>query len=419
MNNNLSLLSISKDITNTLSRICIMTIFFMYFSEIIGQTPVTGFISILYVAVTCFVDYYARKCCKNILMFLLFYIAMFPVMLLLPVITSEKIVLAVYLVLTYFLALKFWVSEETSKLKCVVVFPSEMIVILIPIYFHSLYRLSDRLTTYIFVLSIIFISLNFVDQFMEKLLTYMLSIPTGSIVPLTRVFATNMSSIIFVILIGCVTIFAISDFTFGDGIILNIILTFATLLGKMLVGIGNFSSKFKLKESGDFEEETTTSPGNQLEAEVGNSLEANELIAYISRILSMVLLVAFAIFVIYLIIKFISMHFRKNSTGNEIIEKAEKVVSEKTTKNRKFFSLFKAKDNNEKARRLYKKKILTYKDTFIKIDNSDAPKDIENKIKNKSGDNLKDLTVMYEAARYGEDIISDSELSIIKKMTKK
>ena len=188
----------------------------------------------------------------------------------------------------------------------------------------------------------------------------------------------------------------------------------------MIAGIGNFSSKFKLSGSDNFEEETTTaSPGNQLEAEVGDSLVANELVAYISRILSIVILIAFVVFVIYLIIKFISMYFRKESTGNEIIEKAEKIVSEKSTTDKKFFSIFRAKNNNEKARRLYKKKVLTYKDTFISIDKSDSPKDIENKIKNKSGDNLKDLTAMYEAARYGEDIISDSELSIIKKMTKK
>lgn len=419
MNNNLSLLSISRDVLNTISRICIMVIFFMYISEATTQIPAKGFIGILFIAITCFADYYARKCCKNILYFLLIYIAMIPAMVLLPTMIGEKIVLGIYLVVTYYLALKFWTAEDTSKMKCTVVFPTEILVIIFPIYLHSLYKMSDRLTTYIFVLSIIFISLSYVDMFLEKLLTYMLSIPSGSIIPLTKVFATNLSSIMLILFIGGLLIFVISDFTFGDGIIQNVIFLFASFLGNVLVGIANFGKMIKTKQPSDVIEETTASPGNQLEAEVATSVTSNPLIAEISRVLSMCLLTAFFIYVIYLIIKFISMYFRKASHGNEIIEKTEIVISEKTKKNKKLFSIFTAKDNNEKARRFYKKKIQSYKGTFINIDNSDTPIDIEQKIKHKSGDNLSELTALYEAARYGNEIISNSELSIIKKMTKK
>lgn len=418
MNNNLSLLSISKDITNTISRSCVMIIFFMYFSEILGQTPVTGYISILFIVATCFLDYFARKRCKNILLFLFMYIIMIVSMFFLPVNSSEKVVLGVYLALTGFLAIKFWISEETSKMKCVIVFPTELIVIILPIYFHSMYRLSARVTTYIFILSLIFVALNFVDQFMEKLLTYMLSIPSGSIVPLTKVFATNLSSIMMVLLIAGLVIFAISDFTYGDGIILNIVMAIAALFGKLLLGVGNLATKFEIGGSSVSEEETTASPGNQLEAEVGNSVTANPLIAEISRILSMVLLVVIVILVLYLFFKFISMYFRKESSGNDVVEKAENVVSEKSKKTKRSFSLFKAKNNNDKARRLYKKKIQSYNKTFINIDKSDTPKDLQDKIHNKSGDNLKDLTAIYEAARYGNDIISNSELAIAKKLAK-
>lgn len=343
---------------------------------------------------------------------------MFVAMFLLPVTSSEKVILGIYLALTGFLAIKFWISEETSKMRCVLVFPTELIVLIIPIYFHSMYRMSDRVTTYIFVLSLIFVALNFVDQFMEKLLTYMLSIPSGSIVPLTKVFATNLSSITMVLLVAFLAIFAISDFTYGDGIILNLVIAIATLFGKLLSGIGNISNQFEMGGSSAGEEETTASPGNQLEADVGNSLTANPLIAEISRILSMVLLVVIVILVLYLFFKFISMYFRKESSGNDIVEKAEKVVSEKSKKTKRGFSLFKAKNNNDKARRLYKKKIQSYNKTFINIDKTDTPKDLQDKIRNKSGDNLKDLTAIYEAARYGNDILSNSELAIAKKLAK-
>ncbi|MBQ4069291.1 MAG: hypothetical protein IJC76_08570 [Lachnospiraceae bacterium] len=419
MNNNLSLLSISRDITNTISRACVMIVFFVYFSEILAQTPVTGYISIIFIIATCFLDYFARKRCKNILLFLSMYIAMIILMFLLPVSSSEKIVLGIYLALTVFLAIKFWISEETSKMKCVVVFPTELIVIILPIYFHSLYRMSDRVTTYIFVLSLIFVALNFVDQFMEKLLTYTLSIPSGSIFPLNKVFATNLSSIMMVLLIAGLVIFAISDFTYGDGIILNLLMSLALLFGKLISGFGNLVTKFEMGGADYTEEETTTAPGNQLETDIGDSLTANPIIAEISRILSMVVLLAIVILVLYLIFKFISMYFRKNSSGNDVVEKVEKVISEKSKKTTRSFNLFKAKNNNDKVRRLYKKKILSYNKTFINIDDADTPKDLQDKIHNKSGDNLRDLTVIYEAARYGNNVISNSELAIAKKLTKK
>ena len=112
------------------------------------------------------------------------------------------------------------------------------------------------------------------------------------------------------------------------------------------------------------------------------------------------------------------MYFRKNSSGNDVVEKVEKIITEKSVKSKRGFSLFKAKNNNDKARRLYKKKILSYNKTFINIDASDTPKDLQDKIHNKSGDNLKDLTAIYEAARYGNDVISNSELAIAKKLAK-
>lgn len=420
MSNNLSLLSITKDIFNTISRACVLIIFFMYLAETIGQHQVEGFIGITFIFITCFADYYARKCCNNIIVFMLVYIIMIPAMLILPIPDAEKVVLGTYLALTYYLALKFWVSENTSKLKCVFVFPSETLVLIIPLYVHSIFRLSDRLTNYILILSIIFISLNFVDQFLDKLLTYMLSIPSGSIIPLTKVFVTNLTSIGVILLIAVFVIFGISDLAFGDGILLKAVLFISGILAKMFVGCANVSQMIKTGEPSVIEEESTTaSPGNQLESEVATSVMPNETIAYISRILSMALLVAFAIFVIHLIIKFITAYFKKESLGNEVIEKADTIISEKTKKTKRKLSLFKAKNNNDKARKIYKKKILSYNHTFINIDDTDTPSDLERKIKNKSGDNLKDLTAIYEAARYSNNVISDSELSIVKKISKK
>ncbi len=418
MNNNLSLLSITRDIVDTISRICVFVILFMYLSEAVGNTPVNDGIGVGFIIATCFIDYLARKKCSNFVKFLFLYIIMLPSLFMLQIIECEKIILSIYLVSIYFLAIKFWVSENTSKLKCVEAFPTEMIVILIPIYFHSIYRLSDRLSLIMLVLSITFISLNFIEQFLDKLLTYMLSIPNGSVIPITKVFITNASSIVIVILIAGLIIFTISDLTVGDSAILGIIIFFVKFISNALVGCAGLANSFKIG-SQSFEEETTTAAvGNQLESEVGNSLVSNEIIAYISRIMSMVLLIAFFIFVIYTIIKFIKMYFKKESPGNEVIEKATPTISEKAKKSKPLLSIFKAKNNNEKIRRLYKKKILSYKGTFINIDNSDTPKDIETKIKNKSGDNLKDLTDIYEAARYSNDILTDSELSIAKKISK-
>lgn len=71
-------------------------------------------------------------------------------------------------------------------------------------------------------------------------------------------------------------------------------------------------------------------------------------------------------------------------------------------------------NNNEKIRRLYKNKVLSYSRKNIKINKFLSTKEIEKEIFNKTNENIQNLTQVYEKARYSNLEVSKEELVKIK-----
>lgn len=102
----------------------------------------------------------------------------------------------------------------------------------------------------------------------------------------------------------------------------------------------------------------------------------------------------------------INLVFEKNYFEKEIREKTN-LIKRKMNK-----SIY--KNNNDRARKLYKNKILSYNKKNIKVNKFLSTQDIEKEILNKANENIQSLTQVYEKARYSNVEISKEELIKIK-----
>ena len=144
----------------------------------------------------------------------------------------------------------------------------------------------------------------------------------------------------------------------------------------------------------------------------------------LANILQTIMFIAFACFIIYLIVRLVSWFIRlimaKHKNDYEVVEdiyarnqgiKKEKIKREK----RPLFN-----DPVQKARHIYKKKVLSYKNIFVPAKENTAGdidkmmiRNSELIVQSDSQNNTESLTKLYEAVRYG-DVIPDSKY--LKKM---
>lgn len=92
----------------------------------------------------------------------------------------------------------------------------------------------------------------------------------------------------------------------------------------------------------------------------------------------------------------------------------KKEIREKTKVIKRKINKVIYKNNNEKIRRLYKNKVLSYSRKNIKINRFLSTKEIEKEIFNKTNENIQNLTQVYEKARYSNLEVSKEELVKIK-----
>lgn len=408
-------ISNTRDIVNTFSSSAVFSMLYMYLCEVTKSLSNTTYIGIFYIFACGFIDYLLRKKSSDFVKYTIARLLFIPVLFLLPFGTGEKIILALYLAILITLSTKYWTSEETTKIMSSIEIPAEIMVLIVPLYIHSYFYLSDSLITFILIFSVIFLSLYFISSFLSRLMTYSMSIPSGSVVPLTDVMKANLSSILIVIGVSVFLIYTICSLTSKDSALLIFILSiFRNIMGLFMGCI----SRIRGKDSGTYVEPTTEEPSSSfdLTGDISKDLEPNEILAAISNILSTIFLLVFVFFILYVIYNYFKAHMHKDDKDIDIIEDVTVTYSDTKKKSDRKFSFFRSRSNTEKIRRLYKKKVLLYKDTFITIKECDTPKNISDKIKGKTSDDISELTSIYEKARYGKNIIDDNDLKQAKKI---
>ena len=144
---------------------------------------------------------------------------------------------------------------------------------------------------------------------------------------------------------------------------------------------------------------------------------------YIQLSTNIVLLCKFILFVIALIIatrfmlKAVRFLLVRRNRETDIIEdipykNAVKVSKIRSTTVKKLML-----SNNEKIRRIYKKTVLEYRHD-ITLKKSDTAGQIETKIKNVSGEEIREITDLYENVRYGTKNADRKDIKKIKAIGK-
>lgn len=127
-------------------------------------------------------------------------------------------------------------------------------------------------------------------------------------------------------------------------------------------------------------------------------------------------IISFTILVIVNALLIILKKFKNKEKINIVFEKNyfEKEIREKTNLIKRKISKSIYSNNNERARKLYKNKILSYNKKNIKVNKFLSTQDIEKEILNKTNENIQSLTQVYEKARYSNIEITKEELIKIK-----
>lgn len=145
-----------------------------------------------------------------------------------------------------------------------------------------------------------------------------------------------------------------------------------------------------------------------------------QIISKVLNTLFNIALVIAALIAIYVIINRILIYVKnlKNMDKVTFIYK-----DSKNTKNETKMNFFKLKqninkalfsNNKEKIRKIYKNKIIKYKKFSVNINNYLSTSEIEKEILNKTNENIKEVTRVYEKARYSNDEITMQDLEILK-----
>ena len=201
-------LTLFRDLTNTFSFALILIIFELYVSEILqfeNETKAHTIWAYGFVFALCYADLFAKKYINNFILFKLVYLV-FIGGVFLPMQNGEKIICMVFVAAVYYIANGFWKSETHSRTKASIVIPAETFVIIVPVYLHVHYFLSEYVDKTMLICAVLFIFLNFFNIFMDKFIERILSVPSGGSIAVGRIMGMNIKQLSLVFTVALILI---------------------------------------------------------------------------------------------------------------------------------------------------------------------------------------------------------------------
>lgn len=274
-----------------------------------------------------------------------------------------------------------------------------------------------------YILPIIMVIVYLASIYVEGLINYVVSSKNVTGVPVKQIFTTN-SFIVSAIMLMIIVVVVISDMLDFSGL--------AAQLGKVFVGILKilaviFVLIVKLLSAATGEREVNTRESFE---QIEGIAEETNMIAVIVEAIVYGLLIALSLYVIYLVFRrlikiFLSRQDRRYDT-TESLKSGEKdrIKREKIRKKRQG-----RLTPEQKARAIYKKKVLSYKDKF-KPASTDTTKDILKAVLRTENKELVDwpiqvdgevevlesMTEMYDRVRYGGEVPDKEFLKHMKEL---
>ena len=407
-------LTLFRDLINTFSFAMILIIFELYISEILqfeNDTRTHTLWAYVFIFAICYGDLFIKKYCNNFILYKVLHLS-FVAGILLPMKNGEKVICMVYVAVLYYIGEGFWKSETKSRTKASIVIPAEVFVIIVPVYLHVHYFLSAYTDKAILICATVYLVMNFINMFLDKFITRVLSVPEGGSIAIEKIMFANMKLLSFVFAFAIVLIITANSLIKSDSSLRRILTQSGKAFGNMAVGCVSLCKQGVYEDKTEDAITTTEAQTFDLTKDTVEQLKENDLAVLISDIIMIVVSIAFVIFGLYLLIMYYKQYMRKAYSSEEIVTKKDKdvVAKLKKTKKARSFSIFRPKNNNERARYLFKKKVMSYKGTFIDVVPSDTPTDISEKIYRKSGEDIGTMKELYEKARYSDKMLTNEEV---------
>lgn len=258
-------------------------------------------------------------------------------------------------------------------------------------------------------LSIYYVSSSRIEFFMEQEKQYTHN-------ELSKVY--NMNMLLFIgiamgILIICI-ILHLLIYSFGINVLLQRILVIPVNLFLLMLN-AMIGTDYKAKSVSQDEKVRVTMQQTHISAQAEQA----------SRVFDEVILCVFiAIILVFVLSKLFGIYKNlKNLGGKNETSERVKGEEEKSESTLDIFStiskLFNTKKTNkEKVRKEYYKFVKTNSKGKVEIQNSDVPFEIDDKVSKVLKKEVKDITKLYEKARYSKETISDEQVKNIKQLIK-
>lgn len=262
------------------------------------------------------------------------------------------------------------------------------------------------LITRAYIITILLLVIYYIMLYVEGLTQYIDAEKNVSGLPLKRMLHTNTSIvgiIIFILLSGLFLghIFGSDELT--DAIADAIHWFFRTMFHYFILLL-EFIGKFLTQYLG-LEELKPDFVGGEPELTTGWGL-------IVELVLSFVFLAVFSILLYHWMRKLIQLLLKPRSYEEDVIEEAEKekILIKEKSKGRKY--RYHPLTLMEKARRLYRQRVLSYREE-IKLAQNTTCRDIEKEVEEKKQVDIHELTELYAGLRYGGQ---EADKAVIKKM---
>lgn len=391
---------------------------FIYFDEILLKSSDSWLMGSIIIIAIVLADYFSRKYITNLFVFFAIHLFLIGGAILIPSAIIDKILLGSIGFSFLLLAIGFWRTEANERSLNVIDIPFGLILFFILIYIHSSISksMADEVAVYAYIAGITYFILYFVREYMDKFSSYSLSSGNFS-KELTDTFSMNFSLIMLFNVIIVLVIMAANLF-FSDSMF-NVIGRFFHFLAKKFFGLfTRFDNTGEPSVGKTPDIQITSTPGEEA---YSHTSDGPNIGAVIFEAFQIIIFAAIIFIVIFIIYSFIKQYMHRGSKSGDVIEKTEiKEKREKTEKKtsrspRAFFG-----SNRDKIRKIYADTInsVTNRNSRIIIRKSYTPDEIKNAVtsdKMINPENIKELTNIYEKARYSKDEITKAEVEAAKR----
>ena len=359
-------------------------------------------------------SFFMRKFINNIIIFLLFHILLYIICFFIPLGNSEKTLIIFSLTVLTILDFKFW--SKNSLRKRLVNSPSIFFeIFFIIVLIHGTIVNSKEIIILSYALGLIFLLVKFITNYLDNLEIYIARNSNIKNVPIKQLISLN-SSIFFIIIflifiiLAIVKILNLEKYLYAPfEPILSFFKIALTTFFKYLFSIATDSS------NPSFSEVEETIPIETATALSGNST-FTKVLETLFNIFVFLLVAFFCYLAIKVIYSYLKNNFSKNNIKTDKIEylNSEKIIDTEEKINSKFS--LKPKNNNEKIRKIFYKRVK--KNKKLNINNKLTAKEISNKISKNDNISLEELTTLYEKVRYSNTNCNNEDVEKAKKVNK-